>query len=620
MAYDSLLINGQIELMGGGHVASTNPQCLGAVFAMQPGYDLGAPNPISAIIASLLIDGERPIGQRSSNRTFTIPLMITGPTRAVVSAAREVLMQMINQASWPLIHTRGDRLGTGPNGTNQSTLFQCFRAQATKLVFDVRIENQQMATMTITFPGLPFGVSNQPVLLSFPGVQSSYVPPTTVEIEDFDTVGSPNNSYGWARNTTAGAFVTGTGAGRLPWTGSAGQYSNYICTPPGSPVDLSALTVLQHWIGFSASTGYPSYWQYFPSYSYVTVTYTLTDNMGRTMTFGTGLYASESSSTAAPNWYQLSVPMPAATGGFDYTHVATVQIRAANYGSGMLYADLWLDGVNAIPSTSQYSAPVGARSAYYTLTGIGSAHAPLAIQAAGAGTRTDTGCGTNTTTTVTDSHAVAVDRYKTITGTGIPLNATITAVSVGVGYTISAAATATAGSLTFTIGSATYPTLLLHTPGQYSPTTFQPVVSLCNSGTGLPTDTPDGTTEYSVVSPIAGQNARFAGTYSVVLAGYKWGNPTTARKVSVTIKQYAFIGDTNPVIVPAPGDPAPVLVRTFTPLTDLPGAGGTADFITIGEITLPNSLLTLENSQAYFTVTINSYEPTDRFLRPHLHR
>ncbi len=697
-------------------------------------------------------------------------------------------MQQIDQPSWPLTHTRGDRLTSGPPaypggpGSAQSTLFQCFRAQATKLVYDVRVENQQMATMTITFPALPFGQSNQPTILTFPGSPgSAYVPTSPVDIDTFATVGSPNTANGWSRNTAAGSFVTGTGAARLQWNGTGGQYSNYISVP-SSPVNLSAVTTLQHWLGLSVSTTYPQYWQYYPSYSYVTVTYILTDNSGHTMTFGTGLYTACSSSAVAPNWYQLSVPLPAATGGFDYAHVTSVQVKPVNYNGGMLYADTWLDGLRAIPSATQYTSPVGARSAYYTLTGVGSAQAPLAIQAFGPGPRTDAGCATHTSTTVDDPFASAADVGKTISGTGIPSGATITAASVGTnllldpsfatsvttpgladswttynntavaptmtmvpgggqrmvyngqsadsnahffiqqdstsafapgqtasfhvtlsgvcvgssvqivleaqgasgylgevdytvsaltstptaysskypslpagttsvrvligvvaiyngnvsnvviqnavlaagvpGFTISAAATATASALTFTLGTSTFSTLLVHTPGLNSPTTFQPVVSLCNSSTGLPTDTPGGTTEYPVKSPVpppspgvSPPNARFAGTYSVVLAGYQWSNPTAARTVSVTIKQYAFIGDTHPVIQPAPGDPTPVLVRTFTPSIDLPGAGAVPDLITISEITLPNALLTTENSQAYFTVTINSTQTGDRFLR-----
>src|SRR6266702_2947506 len=39
---DSLIIADQIELLGGS-VASVNPACAGAIFLLQPGYDLGAP-------------------------------------------------------------------------------------------------------------------------------------------------------------------------------------------------------------------------------------------------------------------------------------------------------------------------------------------------------------------------------------------------------------------------------------------------------------------------------------------------------------------------------------------------------------------------------------------------
>jgi hypothetical protein len=679
MAYDSLILNGSIELMGGGHVVNTTV-CPGATYAMQPGYDLGAPQPTSNITASLLVDGERPIGTRSSNRTFILPIMITGPTRAVVSAAREALLQIINQESWQLAYTRGDRLTSGPIppggsvGTPQSTMFQCFRAQATKLVYDVRVENQQVATMTITFPALPYGLSNQPQILQFAGapVGVPYVPPTTVALDTFGTVTTPNTTAGWARSTSS--YVTGTGSARLQWNGSGGQYDTYI-SAPGGTVDITGRTTLQHWVGYSESATYSNYYYYFASYPNVNMTYVLTDNVGHTITFSASLSAVCSQSITQPNWYQMSVPIPQGQ-AFDYTHVVSCSTTAANYINGLLYADLWLDGLNAVPPTAQYASPVGARSAYYNIGGVqGSAHTPMAVQCQG-NTAVETytydewaatyvGAGWfiggggaagnpfNGSTHANYNGTAGQTCTFAFTGTQIsligPLNPAGGQVSVtidgGSPTTVSfygVAATSqsvvwTSGTLSnaahvlvvtclatkasassgyvfeidaFTVLNAPvvliYNTFLLHTPGENSPTAFNPVVPITNVSTHLPTDVPNGSIQYPVPSQIANVNADFGGTYSVVLAGYQWDTPANPRVVTVTIYQYAFPGDPHPAI-------QVVTPRTFTPANDLPGQGVVPDYITIGEVTLPNWEVPADNTQAYYEVTVSSTDLLDKY-------
>src|SRR5258707_6308140 len=74
---DSLVIGEQIELIGS--VVSTNPLCAGAVFLLQPGYDLGAPQPVTSIVGSLLLDAARPFGYAAGNRTITLPIEISVP-------------------------------------------------------------------------------------------------------------------------------------------------------------------------------------------------------------------------------------------------------------------------------------------------------------------------------------------------------------------------------------------------------------------------------------------------------------------------------------------------------------------------------------------------------------
>ena len=84
----------------------TIPACAGAIFRLQQGFDLNAPQPTTDFVASLVLDGERPFGRRASNRTITLPVLIIGLNRQNLAAAREVLEQLIDQDQWPMTWTR----------------------------------------------------------------------------------------------------------------------------------------------------------------------------------------------------------------------------------------------------------------------------------------------------------------------------------------------------------------------------------------------------------------------------------------------------------------------------------------------------------------------------------
>ena len=82
---DSLLIDGRFELLGGG-VASTLPQCSGAVFRLAPRFDLSAPQRTTATVISLLLHSERPLGTRASNRTISLPVLVLTDERTTLAA------------------------------------------------------------------------------------------------------------------------------------------------------------------------------------------------------------------------------------------------------------------------------------------------------------------------------------------------------------------------------------------------------------------------------------------------------------------------------------------------------------------------------------------------------
>ena len=149
-------------------------------------------------------------------------------------------------------------------------------------------------------------------------------------------------------------------------------------------------------------------------------------------------------------------------------------------------------------------------------------------------------------------------------------------------------------TLTYTATLAAFKTLIAHRPGPLSPPSLTPFVSTASSS-----DPPDGR-EYPVPSLTAGVNARFGGTYSLVLVAYTWNNPAAARTVTLTVHQYDWIGATAT---------SASVSRTFTPSTDIPGV-----IVTIGELTLPDRDIPPYNTSAYFTVGITDTNGSDRFL------
>src|SRR5215470_17236986 len=101
---DSLQIAGGIELIG--YAVSTIPICAGAMFTLQPGYDLGVPQPTTDFVAAMVLDGERPFGRRASNRQITLPIEIQAPSFQILTAAREVLLSLVDAQTWTLTWTR----------------------------------------------------------------------------------------------------------------------------------------------------------------------------------------------------------------------------------------------------------------------------------------------------------------------------------------------------------------------------------------------------------------------------------------------------------------------------------------------------------------------------------
>jgi hypothetical protein len=146
----SLSIDNTVELLGGG-VQSANAQCPGAIFRLAPNFDLSAPQPDQDLVASLILDGERPFGRRASNRTISLDIVIqipigTAGARQILAGARELLMTAIDQDKFSLIWTRDGGL---------PMILDCFRALPTVVQYSEAWDRSLICKMTVQIPALP---------------------------------------------------------------------------------------------------------------------------------------------------------------------------------------------------------------------------------------------------------------------------------------------------------------------------------------------------------------------------------------------------------------------------------------------------------------------------------
>jgi hypothetical protein len=357
---DSLLIDGRFELLGGGQ-ASTLPQCEGAVFRLAPGFSLDAPHPDTTTVISLLLDGERPVGYRASNRAVKLPVIVFAPTREILAAAVEALLQAIDQDQWQMTWTRAGGL---------PVVFDCYRAKAASVNYHL-IHQQQagpMQALTISFPALPYLHSDQPVTLTFDSPFAGTVaPPSSIELDNYNTV----SGSGWVQSSQ---HVLDSHSAY--WSNGSGGYPTYSAAV--SSTDISDLSAITFWFGLG--TGFELFWGW--NGGNVTFSVTLTDSSGDTVRFGTTQYCSASNNAGSPNWQQITIPLPDDS-EFDWGQVTAYEFScwsASLYGSGRtMQASVYLNAFTVAPASA--STPASTRGWLATLYGIlGTAHAPLAVQ------------------------------------------------------------------------------------------------------------------------------------------------------------------------------------------------------------------------------------------------
>lgn len=139
----------------------------------------------------------------------------------------------------------------------------------------------------------------------------------------------------------------------------------------------------------------------------------------------------------------------------------------------------------------------------------------------------------------------------------------------------------------------TFNDFIIHRPSATSQAKFlNPVVSVG------PSDPPDNR-EYSVSSLVTGANARFDGTYSVLLINHAWDSSTQTRRITVTVNQYEY--KNGPVV-------SAQATKVLTPDNDI-----TNGYVTMGELTLPIKDYDQSVSETYYTVSVHSTNQSDRF-------
>jgi hypothetical protein len=222
---DSLVLAGQIELLGGG-VPSPNPDCLGAMFRLLPGYDLSAPALTAEMAAGLLLDGEMITGMRASNRTPKLPVAIIVPPtgnlqadRATLAGARELLLRLAAQEHWTLTWAR--------EGGYPIT-FDCQGMTSSTITYSTKLDMSLASLVEIEFSAYPYGRSEDPeqIQINTPS-QIWDQPPAPVVLDNF-TVATNYLTGDAAGFDATAADWTGAGNATVAWT------NNQFRTGPGA--------------------------------------------------------------------------------------------------------------------------------------------------------------------------------------------------------------------------------------------------------------------------------------------------------------------------------------------------------------------------------------------------
>lgn len=407
--FDSLVLGNKIELLGGpGGVASIEPSCAGAIFKLQPGFDMGAPQPDVDFLQTFITDGERPYGTRASDRTCQMTIHIHADSFKQLEAAREFLYQTIDRQFWTTTWTRRSET----DDFSLPLVLDCFRAMPTTNQWGGVDElfGEPIASVTIQFMALPYGRADEQEQVAFAlpvaTLNAPTAPPNPITLDDFSTI----NSTQFSQSTTV---ATGTFSGF--WDPNAAPANS----PDGTGVSLqysaqlSATTDITGQLSLNLYLGLGS--RYFFNLDYrakirLRCNYALIDINGVRLEFAndTGQLP-VSQDPASPVFSMISAPIPLTHPTFDYTRVVAYELliysRAPRFGfpkGELKWLCAYLNKVHVNPST-QVTQAAATRGNIYTVYGVkGTVRTPCSMQfqvAPAAGTPTSitaTGSGSYT--------------------------------------------------------------------------------------------------------------------------------------------------------------------------------------------------------------------------------
>jgi hypothetical protein len=111
-----------------------------------------------------------------------------------------------------------------------------------------------------------------------------------------------------------------------------------------------------------------------------------------------------------------------------------------------------------------------------------------------------------------------------------------------------------------------------------------------------------------LINPAAGISADFGGTYTVVLIASSWNNPTAARTITVTVRQYEAPGGSSYSVSTVPVTVSPGVASIIGP-----GNQVNNGILIAGVLTLPVKAVAGDNTAGYYTVTVADTNTSDRF-------
>lgn len=371
---DSLVIANSLELMGGsGGEYCTLPGLENTIFALNDqntAFDLGTHQPTVDILASLITDGERPIGRRSSNRTLSIPIAIMSDTRDNLTLARETLFQMVDAQEteqWTLTYTRDSTDST----MSCPMILNCWRSKPMTVSYNQPAENQFVYEVVVNCDALPYARSDTPNTVTYYNPASGNVPPpsplaldtfsvipagqvSTWNVVNYGAAGAPSSAYcpsGSTNPQVTNPYYFNMGLGGLDFTAAT-----------GSP----QLNVFQFWAGFASQRFYNNWANH---KSEVRFLVTLFDENGNTVTNSRQYTVHESNNLARPEWMLASVRLPVNNQNFDWTNVVGYSIKVQNFHDSLFHNS------NVFLSLAYAVAPSGAlanqtRGSIYRLNGI----------------------------------------------------------------------------------------------------------------------------------------------------------------------------------------------------------------------------------------------------------